>query len=112
KAESMSRGRGQQPQTNCEALAHRNYMACDCRGATNDYGRAARWAMAFCNAWSREPRKIRIFTSVTTRCPGAREACGSTCWQVSSGLLQTFPVLRVKLATTHLRSFESVAMNG
>ncbi len=50
--------------------------------------------------------KIRIFASNIARCPSATEVCRSTCWLVSSGLLQTLPVVRMKLATIHLRSIE------
>src|SRR6266480_1234921 len=55
-----------------------------------------------------EPRRIRILTSTTAVSPGASAICGSTCWHVSSGLLQTLPVVRVTLATTQALSDDTV----
>ena len=61
---------------------------------------------------ARDPWKIGIFTSNIAYCPSANEVCESTRWHVSSGLLQTLPVARMKLATIHLRSVESVTVDG
>jgi hypothetical protein len=54
----------------------------------------------------------RIFTSIAETLRAASRASGSTCWQVSSGLLQTLPASHAKLATIHVLSLESVAMKG
>src|SRR4029434_7494478 len=59
-----------------------------------------------------EPRRTKILTSKVASCPGGSEVCGSTCWQVSSGLLHTLPVSRVKLATTHVPSVDNVPIKG
>jgi hypothetical protein len=82
------------------------------RRAIPVYRNELRCASTFRNTSSRVPFKIRIFTSVAAVCPAATEVTGSTCWQVSSGLLHTLPVVRVKLATTHFRSAENVAISG
>ena len=68
--------------------------------------------MALHKTWPRDLWKIRIFTSNIACCPSATEVCGSTCWHVSSGLRQTLPVVRMKLATIHLRSVECVTIKG
>src|SRR5882724_4647075 len=76
------------------------------------YFSLSRCAITLCSASSSDPRNTSIFTSRIADPPGANVACGSTCWHVSSGLLHTLPVVRVKLATTHLPSVESVATIG
>jgi hypothetical protein len=76
------------------------------------YSRVWRCTVTFFNTSSREPGKTRILVSIAALAPGAKGICGSTCWQVSSGLLHTLSVVLVKLATTHLPSVETVATNG
>src|SRR4030095_8561807 len=71
-----------------------------------------RCASTLRSASSSEPLKMRIFTSYAA-CPLCGSGTsGSTCWQVSSGLLQTFPGSRAKLAATQVRSSDRVAIMG
>src|SRR5262245_5311172 len=76
------------------------------------YFNNSRCRIARCRASSSELCRMRIFTSNEARCPAERDVWGSTCWHVSSGLLQTLPVVRAKLATTQTLSLDSVAMKG